>query len=646
MRIKRLHFRVLLPALLFAAIVLAINSHWFRVPLVESSDWAANSIQVYHAKTFHEMLGNYSRWFFHHPGPVFFYLFAAGEYLFGDWLHVVPAPMNAQLVMLVLVNTALLFGSIEIWARHCPGPLFRPLALAAAVLVIYNVNLSHPSSALVSLWMPHVALLPFLFFASACASVAAGRLGHLPLLALGAMTMVHLHVAQILFAGVLSLAACVAALVWVLRAPAGRRVWRQHVPAFALSVGIVALFLLPMVLELVLHKPNNLDYVRAYLQLYPDPHQGIVVASRYLLSFLTFSGDAVSPVYAPASGLLAQAASTPHVAIYWALFGAGLCASVAMTMQRGKRHSRFAWVVVVEGAVIVALFLYWADRITGAMYQFNGFFIYSIHLLGLFWMAGTISAWLADRRPHWGRWGRLMWAVPFLSMVAVAGEFRNPDTGAPAIRKMSDEMRSPGVYELLFKHDDWPTAVGVANQFVRRGQAFCVTGDWGFMFGYEYVCRPSMTPRKVVITGTAWFELGRQRLKLPAVIEPDELSARMEGFYAPEHSNAGNSCWSGRTGSLFFSLEEDSAAAEYRVTVTGSVLPYRPVEVSINGRRLGVMDGIWKSSISFLTGRDALRFGDINQMIFHTADSGPTAVDARDVGFSLISVRIEGVGRR
>ena len=155
-----------------------------------------------------------------------------------------------------------------------------------------------------------------------------------------------------------------------------------------------------------------------------------------------------------------------------------------------------------------------------------------------------------------------------------------------------------------------------------------------------------MAPRKVVIAGTAWFEPGRQPLKLPAVIEPDGLGARMEGFYAPERSREGNySCWSGRTGSLFFSLEGDGGAAEYRVTVSGSVLPYRPVEVSINGHRIGAMDGIWKSSVSFVTGRDTLRFGDSNRMTFHTAASGPTAVDARDVGFSLISVRIEGVGR-
>ena len=227
---------------------------------------------------------------------MYFYLFAAGEFLFYDLLHIVPAPANAQFLTVLLVNTALLFGSIEIFARHFSSALFRPLALGAAVLLIFEVNHAQPGSALVSLWMPHVALFAFLFFASACASVAAGRIGHLPLVALGAMLLVHLHMAQFLFAGVMSLGAC-AALA------AGRRDFRQHARTIALSAGIVGLFLAPMGLELVLHKPNNLDYLRAYLEKYPNPNQGLAVAGRYLFGFLTFSPDVERRVYAPASGL-------------------------------------------------------------------------------------------------------------------------------------------------------------------------------------------------------------------------------------------------------------------------------------------------------------------------------------------------------
>jgi hypothetical protein len=104
-------------------------THAHRAPAISCS------IQVYHARMFRELLGNYSRWQFHHPGPVFFYLFAAGEYLFCDVLRIVPAPLNAQLLTIVLVNTALLFGSIEIFARHFQGTLFRPLAVTAAVRI-------------------------------------------------------------------------------------------------------------------------------------------------------------------------------------------------------------------------------------------------------------------------------------------------------------------------------------------------------------------------------------------------------------------------------------------------------------------------------------------------------------------------------
>jgi hypothetical protein len=290
----------------------------------------------------------------------------------------------------------------------------------------------------------------------------------------------------------------------------------------------VGLFLLPMVLEFVLHKPNNLDYVRAYLQRYPNPNQGLPVAARYLLSFLTFSKDAELRVYSPAYGLVAQAAHTPAVLTYCTILGAGLCASLGMVVNCRKLMTRFVWVVLGECAVIAGLFLCWANRITGDMYNFNGFFFYSIHLLGLFLIAGMVSGWQVNRRPIAERWGRLLWVIPFLSMVAVAGEFRNPYMGTPAIQKIAGEMRGTETYELLFQHDDWITATGVANQLVRRGQAYCVTDNWGCMFGHEYECRPSMMPRKVVITPRAWFELGRQPLRLPVVIDTEEVSARTD----------------------------------------------------------------------------------------------------------------------
>ena len=204
--------------------------------------------------------------------------------------------------------------------------------------------------------------------------------------------------------------------------------------------------------------------------------------------------------------------------------------------------------------MISVLFLYWANRITGEMFNFNGYFFYAIHLLGLFLIAGTVSSWQANFRPGLVRWCRLVWALALLSIVAVAGEFRNPDQGNPAIQKISEQLRAPDRYELLFQHDDWQTAVGVANRLARRRQTFCVAGNWGFMFGYEYVCAPAAAPRKVVITASAAYELGSQPLKLPLTIDMEEVAARRDGFYAPE----GDHCWSRRTASLAFGLDRDA----------------------------------------------------------------------------------------
>jgi hypothetical protein len=203
----------------------------------------------------------------------------------------------------------------------------------------------------------------------------------------------------------------------MVRGRAGWRGFRQHAGAIAGSVAIVALFLLPVLLELALHKPNNLDYVRAYLRNYPNPNRGLGVAIQYFLGFLTFSRDG------------APGAAPVHVAVYWIIFGAGACACIALTVRHRELFSRFTRIVAIEIAVIVALFLYWANRITGDMYQFNGYFICSLHILALFLIAGTLSAGQAHRRPDAARWARFVWLVPFAGMVAAAGDFRNPDMG-------------------------------------------------------------------------------------------------------------------------------------------------------------------------------------------------------------------------
>src|SRR5438270_2158101 len=73
-------------AVLFAVLCVR-NRFLFTTRLYEQGDAGANSILIEQAKHFTLLTGNYSREHFHHPGPAYLYVQAAGEYLFQGALH-------------------------------------------------------------------------------------------------------------------------------------------------------------------------------------------------------------------------------------------------------------------------------------------------------------------------------------------------------------------------------------------------------------------------------------------------------------------------------------------------------------------------------------------------------------------------------
>lgn len=188
--------RILLLATLIFAVFLATNAQYiFRTPLYEDSDFAANSLQVRNAKQFHELHGNSSRWSFHHPGPAFFYVYALGEGIAHDLLHVVPTPFNGQKTALYAL-TAFLFSAALVIAGarlggDAGGRWLIPLALIVAAFHFGAVGrvfqLVPGDNGLLGSWPPFVLLAPFLCLLVAAASVASGGGQHLAVLVLPAV---------------------------------------------------------------------------------------------------------------------------------------------------------------------------------------------------------------------------------------------------------------------------------------------------------------------------------------------------------------------------------------------------------------------------------------------------------------------------
>ena len=211
-------------------VVLCVRNRFlFTTRLYEDADMGANSILIEQARHFTLLVGNYSRDHFHHPGPAYMYVQAAGESLFWAWLHVVPTAWNGQLLAAYALNVmfmALVVGVVYGWSRSLRG------AAACFAAVVAFVSL-HPA-VLSTDWMPYMYVPAYIAFIVAAASVAAGRARDAWIMALSGWFLIHGHACFLFLVPVIS-CAVLAAVVWPRRHRLGasvrslfatqRRVW-------------------------------------------------------------------------------------------------------------------------------------------------------------------------------------------------------------------------------------------------------------------------------------------------------------------------------------------------------------------------------------------------------------------------------------
>ena len=493
----RVNASLVFTALVFLGFVLAINWEVFRYPQIEWGDVAANALQVENAKHFRELLGNYSRWHFHHPGPFFFYLFAAGEGVFYNLLHIVPAPLNGECLAEIIFSVSCLFGSIYIFAIQTRRALFLPLAVLASVLFLYTLESAVPASAVVSLWPPYMGLFSFLLLTVSSASVAAGRWTHLPLMTFSGMVMTHAHVAQMLFVTALISVALAWAFLRDFRAGKLAENLVRYRPSLIASLVIVVLFAFPLLIELLVHKPNNLTQIRAYLVQHRGEHNSLRTAILYLFSFLTYNTTPDTVLTNRAAGTIDLLNPEFFVRLYWSI--SSLIAILAAFSLPGRVREIPVFLRLVFGEIIfiALLFVYWSWRITGPMYLFNGYFFFSVQLLALFGFVALIARmWETglDQRKQ------MALACGFCSLVLLVPGLKQGRIEWPEVVKITDAILVRRVQSVMltFQPAEWPVAAGVASLLNRAGVRFCVDTQFEFMLGHA--CRNADDYYRVVFT--------------------------------------------------------------------------------------------------------------------------------------------------
>ncbi len=416
-------------------------------------------------------------------------------------LHLVPAPLNGEYLAEIAINTVFLFFAIHVFSVNMRRPLFPAMAVLSSVLfLLCSRDQLLPASAMVSLWLPYMALFCFLLLVASCASFAAGNWNHVPLVALSGMIMIHAHVAQLLFVTVLSLAAAGTAIFQEWK----RRTLKQTLRAYKYSVvtafGIVVLFLFPIAIDFKIHHPNNIHEIRAYLREHRGEHNSGLKTLLYTTSFFTYDAYPETALANPRPRIGDLLNDKPFVRLYWVIFLAVSTGAVASYLIRKQKLSFFLKFAITEIGLILVLFLYWSWRITGPMFGFNGYFFFSVQLLALLVCCSLLSANISTRL-KW-RWQVALAGASAIPLLFVAG-LTNVDAGDPEVLAIVSSLRESQAknFELIIQRpEQWPIVAGVASYLTRAGAYFCVEREWTFMFGAAHKCRNTDAYYRVVFT--------------------------------------------------------------------------------------------------------------------------------------------------
>ena len=251
---------LLVVAPLVVCVVDELSAHGARGPL--AGDFALLELGARQALHGRQLFGPYSRFAWHHPGPIYFYLLAPLYALAGDGerLH-----LGASLIALGSVILIVVHGS-----RLAPGPLHRAVGLVLLAAGISWLCSTDYVGGPAGPWNPAVTILPFVALLVVAGDVAMPARGGLASLVALHAFVVQTHVSH---APVATIVAATAVALRHVGGAADAPLRRRRRRGLALLVAIAAWS--PTVVEAVVHRGGNLARWWAFLQTNHEVHPAL-----------------------------------------------------------------------------------------------------------------------------------------------------------------------------------------------------------------------------------------------------------------------------------------------------------------------------------------------------------------------------------
>lgn len=449
----------------------------FGPAVMEAGDFAANAIVMVDARSMTDIYGNYSRWGFNHPGPFFFYWYVLFELIFRDALQIVSSAHQAHVLGGIALQSTVLAGSISLLSSVTKRTYALPL-----IAIVASVILMHAGNAISSIWMPHVLLAPYALLLISSALVAGGRERLLPIAVLMTCILCHGHVAQPLMSFPLLTAAIIGLVIT--RRKVGLS-WIEILASFrtqiAVSLGIFALFLLPIIIDATRCPDCNIERIVHYLHENHGPTPNWRQAVNSIASFFVFEHKPESISETPRIPWLTKSTWVMLIAVITSY-------TLISVIFRQKKTDEAAHLLRLARYSVLALVLscVWAHRITGPLYEFNSYFVYAIYFV----LVATAIASLTLLLPKAS--GQPIPVALALVLLAILVSYGPSLPVFSATNVALDETSQNSAYTgrtaLINQNTvrEWPPTTALAAWAYRNGNTFMVPSDWRYVFGWKH----------------------------------------------------------------------------------------------------------------------------------------------------------------
>jgi hypothetical protein len=453
------------------------------------ADLALLEIDTLHAARAPHLVGPYSRFMWHHPGPAYAYLLLPLYEAFGER------------------SGGLFLGALAIALASALGLVGLGVAMAGYGYGVWSVALlalwvlAFGPARLASIWNPHVVVLPFALLIVASAALAAGRVRLLPFVVFMASFLVQTHLGCLPGAGLL--VAIAGAMYALRRRTAGPSAGERSGALLALAVLAVA-WALPLYEQATADHGNLRDVARFVgSRVRPHPLGEIApIVSGHLasipLALITALGG---PPPAGVEDGLATALAVPAL----------MLAPVAAWAARRRDRAFVEGLCIVSGALAVAAYGI-GTRIKGPAFDYLLLWASAPGLTLWCGLGGALAPVAAERAPVWlRRAGAALGVIAAVAAVgiATAGTSRvAPPEGDRDIAALGDaviraaahggRVAGPPLLRVV-AHDSWPVATGIAAALYKRSVPFTVDPEWLYMFGRQF--RPAEPATREIHVG-------------------------------------------------------------------------------------------------------------------------------------------------